>query len=131
MIMIPNIVWFMIPAPIDVLRNKSVTGTIDTVASICQVLFVTAMCITTNKKAEQIRLNKAVTISIIFAVMYYVGWIFYYLGNPNTLLIWFLAIAPCLSFVCFILDRKNMIALIPASIFTVCHVIYALVNFIL
>jgi len=60
----------MIPAPIDVLRNKSVTGTIDTVASICQVLFVTAMCITTNKMAEQIRLSKAVTISIIFAVMY-------------------------------------------------------------
>lgn len=28
------------------------------------------------------------------------------------------------------IDRKNMIAMIPISIFTICHLIYALFNYI-
>ena len=38
-IMIPNFIWF------DVLRTESVTEVIDTIASVCQVLMVIALCI--------------------------------------------------------------------------------------
>ena len=33
-IMIPNFIWFAIPAPNDILRAKSITEIVDTVASI-------------------------------------------------------------------------------------------------
>ncbi len=39
-IMIPNFIWFAVPAPNDVLRTESVTEVIDTIASVCQVLMV-------------------------------------------------------------------------------------------
>ena len=32
-IMIPNFIWFAVPAPNDILRTDSITGTFDTVAS--------------------------------------------------------------------------------------------------
>lgn len=31
-VMIPNFIWFAIPAPNDILRTKSITETVDTVA---------------------------------------------------------------------------------------------------
>ena len=44
-IMIPNFIWFAVPAPNDVLRTESVTEVIDTITSVCQVLMVIALCI--------------------------------------------------------------------------------------
>ena len=41
-----------------------------------------------------------------------------------------LIIFPCLTFLFFAIDRKNMIAVIPISIFMVCHLIYGIVNYI-
>ena len=34
------------------------------------------------------------------------------------------------NFICFAIDRKNMIAVFPISVFTICHFIYGLVNFV-
>ena len=43
-IMIPNFIWFAIPAPNDILRANSITETIDTIASLYQVLMIIALC---------------------------------------------------------------------------------------
>ena len=48
-IMIPNFIWFVVPAPNDVLRTESVTGTIDSIASVCQVLMVASLCLVINR----------------------------------------------------------------------------------
>ena len=39
-VMIPNFIWFAVPAPNDILRNESVTAIVDTFGSIFQVLFI-------------------------------------------------------------------------------------------
>lgn len=44
-IMIPNFIWFVVPAPNDVLRGESITGTMDTVASIAQAIMVATLCL--------------------------------------------------------------------------------------
>ncbi len=41
-IMIPNIIWFAIPAPNDILRTESITKIPDTIASISQVVMLVA-----------------------------------------------------------------------------------------
>ena len=52
-IMIPNFIWFSIPAPNDVLRADSITEVVDTIASICQVLMIIALCIFVNKRGHE------------------------------------------------------------------------------
>lgn len=57
-IMIPNFIWFAVPAPNDILRTKSITETTDTVASVCQVLMITALCIFRNRdKSKKMCVN--------------------------------------------------------------------------
>lgn len=130
-IMFPNFIWFAVPAVNDVLRNKSTTPHIDTIASVFQVIMVAALCIIINKYSEK-PMKKAMFRGIIILIMlYYIGWCLYYTGTVNTIVILDLCIAPCLAFVLFSMSRKNVIALIAASIFMLCHVLYGVVNFVM
>lgn len=130
-IMLPNFVWFAVPAPNDVLRADSVTEAFDIIASICQVLLVAALCIIINKNSKKISISPLIISTIICCLLYFACWIFYYIGITNAIVILGLTVPPCLAFLFFSLDRKNMLAVIPISIFTVCHLIYGIVNFII
>lgn len=128
-IMIPNFIWFAIPAPNDILREKSITETIDTVASICQILMIAALCIFKNKDRKRC-VTPFIIIAACSCLLYFVSWIVYYGGIINVIVTLGLTIPPCLAFLFFAIDRKNGIALIPTFIFTICHLIYGVVNFI-
>ena len=117
-IMIPNFIWFAVPAPNDILRTDSITGTLDTVASICQVLMI-------------ISISPFIIAVIICCLLYFISWGVYYIGVVNAVVILGLTIPPCLAFLVFAIERKNKIAIIPISIFTACHIIYGIVNFII
>lgn len=54
MIMIPNFIWFVVPAPNDILRVNSVTPALDTIASVCQILMVIALCIFINQERKRL-----------------------------------------------------------------------------
>lgn len=130
-IMIPNFVWFSVPAPNDVLRADSVTEVVDNIASICQVLMIIALCIFVNRRSDKFRMTPLMIAVMIFCVLYFASWIGYYLGMVNTVIILGLTVPPCLAFMLFAIDRKNMIAVVPISIFTFCHLIYGVANFII
>lgn len=130
-VMLPNFIWFSIPAPNDILRSNSITETIDSIASICQVLMVVALCIFRNREVSKLCVTPFVIISAGCCLLYFISWIFYYVGIVNTGVILGLTIPPCLAFLFFAIDRKNGIAIIPISIFTICHLIYGVVNFII
>ncbi len=130
-IMIPNFIWFAVPAPNDVLRAESVTPIVDGIGSICQVAFVAAICILKRKDISAVRFTKPVITALLLVALYYLGWILYYQGMVNPVVIILLTLPPCFSFIVYTIDRKNMIATIPAVIFTICHIIYGVTNFIL
>lgn len=130
-IMLPNFIWFAIPAPDDVLRTESVTTTIDMIASIFQVLMIICLCFLIHKKRGKLRFSPFIIITIISCSLYYLSWIVYYMGIVNPIIILGLTVFPCMSFLFFALDRKNIVAFIPISMFTICHVIYGTVNFIM
>ena len=129
-IMIPNFIWFAIPAPNDILRAKSITEIIDAAASVCQVLMVIALCIFRNKESKKLCATPFIIISAGCCLLYFISWIVYYNGIVNAVVILGLTIPPCLAFLFFSIDRKNGIAIIPIFIFTICHLIYGVVNFI-
>ena len=130
-IMIPNFIWFAIPAPNDILRAKSITETVDTVASVCQILMIVAICIFRNRESKKLCISPFIIMAAACYLLYVASWIAYYSGMTNVVVILGLTIPPCLAFLFFAIDRKNGIALIPISIFTICHLVYGAVNFII
>ncbi len=130
-IMIPNFIWFAIPAPNDVLRADSVTEILDTIASICQLIMVISLCIFVNRKSSKFRITSLIVVVIICCLLYFVSWIGYYAGMVNVFVILGLMLSPCLAFIFFAIDRKNIIAVVSISIFSICHFIYGVVNFII
>ncbi|MGI6348890.1 MAG: hypothetical protein GX245_00870 [Eubacteriaceae bacterium] len=129
-IMIPNFIWLAIPAPHDILRADSITGTIDFIASVCQVLMIASLCFLRNSESQKIRVTPFIVGTGVCCLLYYVSWLVYYLGLVGTIVILGLTVSPCLAFLFYAIDRKNRIAIIPILLFTAGHFIYAIANFI-
>jgi hypothetical protein len=130
LVMLPNFIWFAVPAPNDVLRSESVTPIIDAIASVCQVLTIACLCFVINKERSKLRFSPLVIVAVICVVVYYLGWVLYYTGIASNWVILMLTIPPCLAFIFFAVDRKNLPAVLFATVFAMCHFVFAVVNFI-
>lgn len=130
-IMIPNFIWAVVPAPQDILRADSVTGTIDLITSVCQVLMIGSLCFLGNIESQRIQTTPLMVATSVCCLVYYGCWLAYYLGSVGSLVILGLTLAPCLAFLFYAVDRKNRIAMILILMFTVGHLVYAIGNFIL
>jgi len=130
-VMVPNFIWFALPAPNDVLRAQSVTPAVDMAGSVCQVMLIAVLCVLINTGREKLRFSPLIIAAVCCLAVYYAGWVFYYCGCAGALIIFMLTLPPCLVFILFALDRKNFIALIPTFGFTAAHLIFAVVNFIM
>ena len=129
LIMVPNFIWFAVPAPNDILRKESITPIIDTIASVFQIIMVAALCGIVQIECKKPMMKQFFVGIVIAILMYFLGWIFYYKGIVNLVIVLDLCIAPCVSFVLFSIARKNVIALISAILFMICHAIYGVMNF--
>ena len=98
-VMIPNFIWFAVPAPNDILRNDSSTEIIDTIGSVFQVLFVASLCVVINKERSKLQLSPLLVSSMICIGLYFFGWILYYTGLVNPFVILLLTLPPCLAFI--------------------------------
>lgn len=127
--MIPTFVWTAVPAPYDVLRTESDTPIADAVGFVLQVLFVATICFVVRKEA--IRKTAFMVATIVCVALYFAGWVFYYLGITTPAIILLLSLPPCLAFICYAIGRGNLPALAFAAGFTVCHLIFATINFII
>lgn len=129
-IMLPNVLWFFIPAPNDVLRAESITGAVDAAASVCQVLFVAALCLLRNQTCGRLRLSPWILGALLCVCLYLLSWVFYDQGIVTAAVLLGLTFPPCLAFLFFALDRKNYLAVVPIAGFTICHGIFVFVNFL-
>jgi hypothetical protein len=130
LVMLPSFIWFAVPAPNDVLRTESATPIIDAIASVCQVMTVACLCFVINKERGKLRFSPLVIATMVCVIVYYIGWLLYYTGIVNVWVILLLTIPPCLAFILFAADRKNLPAVVFATAFAVCHLIFAVVNYI-
>lgn len=129
-IMVPNFIWFIFPAPNDILRADSITKTLDIITSLSQVLMIAALCVVINDTRDR-HIKKSYFITIcIMIISYIIGWYFYYLGITTPLVIMDLCLAPSIVFILFSISRKNWLALIPTIVFTICHTLFGYINFI-
>lgn len=129
-VMIPTVIWTFVPAPNDILRTGSVTPTVDSVASVLQSIAIACLCIVINNDAGKVRFSPLVIISALFVLIYYAGWAVYYSGINTPWVILLLTVPPCLALILYATDRKNVPALILAIGFAICHLVFAIINFI-
>lgn len=106
------------------------TGTADAIASACQVWMAAALCFLVNRKSHKFRSTPLVIAVIVCCFLYFASWAGYYAGIVNAGVILGLTVFPCLAFMFFAIDRKNMAAVVPISIFSICHLISGTINFI-
>lgn len=130
-IMLPTLIWSAIPAPNDPLRAASSTVLLDRLASVCQMMMVASLCVVKNRTCKAVRLTSPfVLIALLHCLLYFCAWVLYYAGNTGPWVILALCIFPCIAFFFYALDRKNGFAGFFLVIFSVCHVIYGILNFI-
>ena len=130
LVMLPNFIWFACPAPNDVLRTESITPVWDGIASVCQVAMTGLLCILIHRERKPLRFSPLITAAVFFLFLYYTCWMIYFTGITHPPVILGLTLPPCLSFLLFALDRRNVPALIPGFLFTICHLVYAVINFL-
>ena len=131
LVMVPNFIWFAVPAPDDILRTESVTPVVDIIGSIFQVLTVAGLCFIIRKERSKFRFSPLVVATIACLAAYYIGWASYYAGITTPWVILLLTLPPCLAFILFAIDRKNLPAVVSVVGFTVCHCIFGVVNFMM
>ena len=131
LIMLPNFVWFFLPAPDDILRTESVTPLTDSIAQVFQIVVAASLCTVINITRDKPMKRGYLAGPSACVVLYFAGWAAYYAGITNAAVILDLCLAPCGAFLLFALARKNVLALISGAVFTVCHLIFTVINFIL
>ena len=131
LIMLPNFVWFVLPAPDDVLRTESVTPLSDAIGQALQIIMAAALCAVINVAGGEPMKRKYWTGSAVCVMLYFSGWAAYYAGIIHSAVILDLCLAPCGAFLLLAAARKNAPALLAAVGFTVCHLISTVINFIL
>lgn len=129
-IMLPNFLWSAFPAPNDILRRESVTPLMDSIAQVFQIAMAAALCAVINITRDRPMKHRYRAGTAVCVVLYFAGWAAYYTGSANAAVILDLCLAPCGAFLLFALARKNGIALVSAAAFAVCHLTYAVVNFL-
>ncbi len=130
-VMAPNFLWFIFPAPKDVLRQESVTPGWDNVASVAQVLMTAALCFLKNRCAEKLSWRRPLILGAAGCCLCYdIAWVCYYSGVAAPVVILALCLSPCVTFFLFSLDRKNVPAAMAVVLFTLCHTVYGVINFI-
>lgn len=131
LIMLPNFIWFSVPAPNDILRGESVTPLLDTIAQIFQIFIAAALCVVVNITRGRPMKRRYLAGVAVCTVLYFTGWAAYYTGLISTAVVLTLCLAPCGAFLFHSAARKNAPALLAAGGFAACHLISTIVNFIL
>lgn len=131
LIMLPNLVWFAVPAPNDILRAQSATPLLDSIGQVFQVIMVAALCAVRNIAPDKPMKHGFQNGVFLPILLYFIGWRAYASGVVIPIVILSLTLAPCAAFLVFALGRKNVPALLAAASFTTCHLISSVINFIL
>lgn len=129
-IMLPNIIWFNVPAVNDILRAEPAVPAIDFIGQVFQVMMIAALFLVKNITAENVVKLKYISVASMI-LFYYICWVFYYIGFVYTPVIIGLTVFPCLAFLLYAVFRKNYIAVMLTVVFAICHIVSSILTYII
>ena len=129
-IMLPNFMWMLLPAPVDILRRGTQTPLLDQLISVIQVLMVAATCFLINRTYHPPVEQKNLIGICLSVFLYLFGWIFYYLGITGWMVILILSLTPSAAFVLFNKGRKNGFGYGLSWMFLILHTLRGFLNYV-
>ena len=123
LIMIPNIIWMIIPPSNDFLAsNSSDIVVLNVLMTISQWIMIALLMILVRKTEVSSSSHIYKLICIVCLGIYYISWVFYYMNIMNQIMFLGMAVIPCSFFIIFIIWQKIYLVLVPAIIFAVLHI---------
>lgn len=124
LVMLPNIVWKVIPPANQLLQQTNTDYLLLDVllnVSQCMMIVLLIFCVS---RYEQDAYEKSVYLkwSFVFLAGYYICWVLYYLGVATAWLMLGMAFFPAAFLLLWELKMHNYPALIPSLIFAVTHI---------
>ena len=122
-VLLPNLVWLLLPPPFDVLQSVTVGKVLKTAARVLTGFLWFALCLVVNDSRKTPFHTKMFFQVLGLLLLYFLAWSFYYAGFINGLTILVLCFAPCAAFLLFVLARENAFGLLAVLGFSACHVL--------
>ncbi len=130
LVMLPNFIWFAVPAADDILRQASATPGLDSVATALQAAGVAALCMLSNTHRPPY-IAAPLRGGIVTAVaLYFAAWALYYAGVHAAPVLLALCLAPCAALLLLAAGRRNGFALLLLGAFAVCHTVSTALHFL-
>lgn len=112
-ILLPNLIWYYIPAPVDPLRDTvSYTSPIGIATTVLRLLAALTATFTVNLDSRAPHFGAASIIILAFGGMYYVGWLLYYMGVASYVAVVFVTIPAFIMLTTLAIDRSNIFSLV-------------------
>jgi len=128
-VMIPNIIWGIFSPSDDVLRIESQTPIADTIGSISQVLMLASLMLLRRKNSPSTNEKNWNIATLLLTTLYLICWISHFMGYTPKAFIIAMAVIPCMFFGSYAIGKRNFLALFFCAIFSVCHILFAVVNY--
>jgi len=126
--MIPNILYFLFPAPDRSVNNGNSHFILDILEHGAQTIFIFMLIFVIREQASQLPFPYITGIGIVL-LFYYVLWIFYFTGTTNLFILLGMAVLPVVYFILAEIWLNNYLAIIPTALFGVIHIILTYIDF--
>ena len=121
LVMVPNILWEIFLSG-DILHQPSVTPGLDAVMTVCQWLFVAALCLIGSDKAWTLPGVRGWDMGAGASLaLYWACWMWYFGGLDAWPVLLGLTVFPCAALLLFTVGRRNWIAFVPGCCFAALH----------
>lgn len=131
LVLIPNIIWSVLPHETDVLEQSTAFGIFDLFENIFRVLLIILLIFVVNKKNENAEKRRYhIAGSVVFITAYYFMWILLSFGLSSGIVYIGLAVFPCAFFVMTAVILRNYLSMIAVVIFAVFHIIITFKNYL-
>lgn len=126
--MIPNIFYFMFPAPegTGIIANNHMI--LDVLEHGCQAIFIFMLIFVISKQTYKIQSSYTIGMAMLL-IFYFALWILYFTGKANLIILLGMAIVPVIYFIVAEIWLNNYLAIIPTVLFGLLHVIITYINY--
>ncbi len=112
-ILLPNLIWYFIPAPTDLLRNNvSFTSPLGVASTVLRLLAMLTAILLINLESREPHFGVGSIIVLAFGGMYYVGWLLYYMSVAGYVAVVFVTLPAIVMLTTLAIDRSNLFSLL-------------------
>lgn len=129
-LMLPHIFWSVSPEARTIFHQTAQSSMLDSGIMIVQVMMIATTCFILRKKAQPSKEEQFLTaLTLVFSLVYYLGWTFYRLFYFRTIIVLMLTIVLCVAFLAYQASKRNWVAVSLTLLSLSLHLIQSILAF--